>query len=253
MTNPTEDKLPTDWAFLCDLWEDIERFALEHPHHTFLCADDKQRMGWVAFLPAPEGAKNWDEQMKTWTIPHRPLQVKFGREAEFGYLRHLIATAAGRKQMMDELKMRVGSRGWDLRFLELAKHISSWSKDPSTKVGCVIVGPDREIRSTGFNGFPRGIPDTLAHYKDREKKYSLVCHAEANALHHAVRIGVTVKGCTAYCTWAPCSQCAKSLAQSGIAQVVYPADVEIPERWRKDFDLGHEILKNAGVRVHTVT
>ena len=58
---------------------------------------------------------------------------------------------------------------WDIRFLELAKHISGWSKDPSTKVGCIVVGEDREIRSTGFNGFPRGISDDNDRLLDREK------------------------------------------------------------------------------------
>ena len=64
---------------------------------------------------------------------------------------------------------------------ELAGHIAGWSKDPSTKVGCVVVGQDREIRSTGFNGFPRGISDDLDRLTDREQKYPLICHAEENA------------------------------------------------------------------------
>ena len=63
---------------------------------------------------------------------------------------------------------------WDARFLDLAKHISDWSKDPSTKVGCVVVGEDREVRSTGFNGFPRGIEDTAARLNDRSQKLSLI-------------------------------------------------------------------------------
>ena len=66
------------------------------------------------------------------------------------------------------------SEKWDMRFIELAKHISLWSKDPSTKVGCVVVGEDREIRSTGFNGFPRGIDDDEDRLMDREKKYPLI-------------------------------------------------------------------------------
>ena len=82
---------------------------------------------------------------------------------------------------------------WDVRFIELAKHISLWSKDPSTKVGCVVVGEDREIRSTGFNGFPRGIDDDDERLMDREKKYPLICHAEENAIMHAARIGVSLK------------------------------------------------------------
>ena len=79
---------------------------------------------------------------------------------------------------------------WDQRFLDLAAHIAGWSKDPSTKVGCVVVGEDREIRSTGFNGFPRGISDDNDRLTDREKKYPLICHAEENAIMHAARIGV---------------------------------------------------------------
>ena len=88
--------------------------------------------------------------------------------------------------------MRAVSNKWDIRFLELAKHISGWSKDPSTKVGCVVVGEDREIRSTGFNGFPRGISDDNERLTDRNQKYPLICHAEENAIMHAARIGVSL-------------------------------------------------------------
>ena len=81
------------------------------------------------------------------------------------------------------------SEKWDRRFLDLASHICGWSKDPSTKVGCVVVGEDREIRSTGFNGFPRGIEDSMERLDDRELKYPLICHAEENAIMHAARFG----------------------------------------------------------------
>jgi dCMP deaminase len=141
---------------------------------------------------------------------------------------------------------------WDARFLRLALHIAEWSKDPSTKVGCVVVGPDREIRSTGFNGFPRGIDDTAERLGDRNKKYPLVCHAEENAIMHAARIGVSLKGCIAYVTWPPCTRCARSLIQAGISEIFYPAALEIPERWREDFDISSAMLDEAGVCVRTV-
>jgi dCMP deaminase len=141
---------------------------------------------------------------------------------------------------------------WDARFTRLALHISSWSKDPSTKVGCVVVGPDREIRSTGFNGFPRGIEDTAARLQDREQKYPLVCHAEENAIMHAARIGVSLKGCIAYVTWPPCTRCARSLIQAGISQVAYPAGLEIPERWAQDFEISGAMLQEAGLVTRTV-
>ena len=141
---------------------------------------------------------------------------------------------------------------WDIRFLELAKHISGWSKDPSTKVGCIVVGEDREIRSTGFNGFPRGISDDNDRLLDREKKYPLICHAEENAIMHAARIGVSLKGSTAYVTWPPCSRCARSLIQAGIKEVVYSTAEEVPERWLEDFNISTSMLKEANVLVRPI-
>ena len=141
---------------------------------------------------------------------------------------------------------------WDIRFLELAKHIAGWSKDPSTKVGCIVVGEDREIRSTGFNGFPRGISDDNDRLTDREKKYPLICHAEENAIMHAARIGVSLKGSTAYVTWPPCSRCARSLIQAGIKEVVYSTAEEVPERWLEDFNISTSMLKDANVIVRPI-
>ena len=139
------------------------------------------------------------------------------------------------------------STKWDTRFLGLAKHISGWSKDPSTKVGCVVVGEDREVRSTGFNGFPRGIEDTAERLNNREMKYPMICHAEENAIMHAARIGISLKGCTAYVTWPPCSRCARSLIQAGVLEVVYPADSEIPDRWQEDFEISTSLFNESGV------
>ncbi len=141
---------------------------------------------------------------------------------------------------------------WDIRFLELAKHISSWSKDPSTKVGCIIVGSDREIRSTGFNGFPRGIEDSEERLTNREFKYPFICHAEENAIMHAARIGVSLKDCTAFVTWPPCTRCTRSLIQAGVREVVYPSGLEIPERWRDDFEMGQQMFFEADVKVRDV-
>ncbi len=141
---------------------------------------------------------------------------------------------------------------WDLRFIELAKHIATWSKDPSTQVGCVVVGEDREIRSTGFNGLPRGIEDTAERLSNRELKYPLICHAEENAIMHAARIGVSLKGCSAYVTWPPCTRCARSLVQAGIREVIYPALLDIPERWQADFELSLGLLREARVILRDV-
>lgn len=90
------------------------------------------------------------------------------------------------------------SERWDNHFLGMALYHSKLSKDPSTRVGSVIIGPDREILSAGFNGFPRGIADTHERLHDRDMKLKLVVHAEMNALLAAARTGMRLKGCTLY-------------------------------------------------------
>lgn len=107
---------------------------------------------------------------------------------------------------------------WDKRFLRLCYEIASWSKDPSTKVGSIIVGDKKKILSVGFNGFPRDIFDKEEYYNDREFKLALICHAERNALDNA---DVSVDGATLYSTLYPCNECAKSILQKGISRVVY--------------------------------
>ena len=112
----------------------------------------------------------------------------------------------------------MNGKNWDKRFLELAKLVGSWSKDPSTQVGAVIVDKDKRIVSIGFNGFPKGVEDSEKRLVDREQKYDIIIHAEANALMFA---GKSVEGCTLY-TWPfqPCSRCAGLIIQSGIKRVV---------------------------------
>ena len=102
------------------------------------------------------------------------------------------------------------SEKWDGRFLDLAAHISNWSKDPSTKVGCVVVGPDREIRSTGFNGFPRGIADTDERLSDRNLKYPLICHAEGERYYACSKDWARSERLHSICDMAPMhSMCKK--------------------------------------------
>uniref|UniRef100_UPI0035253B42 deoxycytidylate deaminase n=1 Tax=Salmonella enterica TaxID=28901 RepID=UPI0035253B42 len=101
-------------------------------------------------------------------------------------------------------------------FINLARSVSERSKDRSTKVGCVIVGPDNEIRSTGYNSFPRGINDDAPERHARPEKYLWTEHAERNAIYAAARVGTPLKGCRAYLPWFPCMGCARALVQSGI-------------------------------------
>ena len=137
---------------------------------------------------------------------------------------------------------------WDLRFLKIAHEVQSWSKDPSTKCGCVLV-KDRRVIATGYNGFPANISDSLDRYQNREFKLAAVVHAEKNALFNAAKNGSTTEGCTAYVTWPPCSQCASALIQAGVSKVICPATATAPERWIDNFILAGNLLYEAGVTV----
>ena len=135
---------------------------------------------------------------------------------------------------------------WDVRFMRMAHEVASWSKDPSTKVGCVLV-KDRKIISMGYNGFPRLIEDDLNRLIDREIKYEMTVHAEQNAVITAALHGISTAGSTAYVTFSPCSRCAAVLINAGISTVVVSAADDIPSRWLKNFQLAAELLNEAGI------
>jgi dCMP deaminase len=117
----------------------------------------------------------------------------------------------------------------------LAEEVSSWSKDPSTKIGAIAVGSKGQVLSQGYNGFPRGIEDTISHYEDRETKYKYVVHAEMNVIYNATYNGVSLDGSTLYVTGLPvCSDCAKGVIQVGIKRVVMK-EQEIPLKWVKSW------------------
>jgi dCMP deaminase len=135
---------------------------------------------------------------------------------------------------------------WDRRFLALAAHVATWSKDPSSQVGAVIVRPDKSIASLGFNGFPRGLSDDEALYNDRESKYARVVHAEMNAVLSAHE---PVRGFTLYCSHPVCERCAVHLIQTGLARVVWPDDVafSFQERWAESTRRSVALFTEAGI------
>ena len=142
---------------------------------------------------------------------------------------------------------------WDLRFLELAQHISSWSKDPSTKVGAVIADPNNVVCGMGYNGFPRGVKDYPERYNTRELKYQYIVHAELNAILNA---NVPLHGCTIY-VWptlmipAVCPECCKSVIQAGIKEVVCLSGDTSP-RWQAMAEISRSMLQEAGVRMRAI-
>ena len=136
---------------------------------------------------------------------------------------------------------------WVLRFVDLAAHFASWSKDPSTKCGCVLTRGKHGIVGYGYNGFAPGVSDDPALYADREKKYRRVVHSEPNAILAAR--GRKVDTCY---TWPfpPCSQCAALLIRAGVEAVVAPLPTpELRERWRDSLTDAAEQFDDAGVDV----
>ncbi len=141
---------------------------------------------------------------------------------------------------------RVKQARWDRYFLTVAQAVSTASKDPSTKVGAVIVRPDKTMASFGYNGFPRGIADTDERLNNREVKYDLVVHGEINAIHTARE---PLHGYTLY-TWPfiTCKRCSLHVIQAGIKRVVAP---ELPdhlkERWAASVRDAGKLYDEAGV------
>lgn len=135
---------------------------------------------------------------------------------------------------------------WDEKGIGLAKHIATWSKDPSTQAGAVILDGEHRVASLGYNGFPRGVKDLPERLTNREVKYRMVVHAESNALLFARG---PVRGGTIY-VWPfmPCATCAAKLIQAGIARVVAPpTPPDLAERWGADLEITKQMFHEAGV------
>lgn len=135
---------------------------------------------------------------------------------------------------------------WNQRFMDLAHHVAGWSKDPSTRVGAVIVNDKKQVLSLGYNGFPRGVHDCAERYNDRSTKLQFVAHAERNALDNAY---IDVDGATLYSTLYPCSECAKGIIQRGIRQVVTSKDWHDSHADRFRFDVTQQMFEEADVEV----
>jgi dCMP deaminase len=139
-------------------------------------------------------------------------------------------------------------REWDQRFLQLARVVAGWSKDPSTKVGAVAVR-DRRILATGYNGLPVHVGDDPERLANRELRLAMTVHAEANVIAYAARHGVCLNGAALYIfPLMACSQCAAQLIQAGLSRIIVPNLVE-PLRWQESFERARLMLIEAGVAV----
>jgi dCMP deaminase len=138
---------------------------------------------------------------------------------------------------------------WDLRWMRIAHEVSTWSHDPSTKVGAVIVRPNKSLCSTGTNGFPQSMPDTPEYYLNRDEKYSRIIHAEMNAVAFAA--DPSLKGYTLYTyPFLTCDRCFVFMVQKGITRFVAPiANADQLTRWGSAFEKVRKYAKEVNVEL----
>lgn len=137
---------------------------------------------------------------------------------------------------------------WDKRYLDLVELVASWSRDPSTKFGCVIVDSSNVVVSLGYNGFSKGFLDTDDRWQDRDFKLRHVIHAEENALLHAPK---DLTSHTLYINMMPCSSCMGKIAQKGVMKVVcYEPTEDYLSRWSIDEPL--QIALECGVQIKQI-
>jgi dCMP deaminase len=144
---------------------------------------------------------------------------------------------------------------WNTYFFNFLDVIKQKSKDPSTKVGCVIVGKNNEVISTGFNGFPMKVLEKPSRY-ERPVKYFYIEHAERNAVYLAARRGVPLEGSRIYLQWHPCADCARAIIQAGIEEVWIDGSrydpynpTEADRRWEESISAAQDMFEEARIRI----
>ena len=141
---------------------------------------------------------------------------------------------------------------WVEYFRTLAHTVKLKSKDENTQIGAIIVGKDKEIVSTGYNSFPRGLDDNIRERQQRPEKYFWFEHAERNAIYNAARIGVSTKGCTMYLSCGiPCSDCARGIINAGITRIFCErgGSTSNAPKWDESAERSWEMFDEAGVNV----
>jgi len=139
---------------------------------------------------------------------------------------------------------------WDELFMSMVFLVSMKSKDPSTHIGAVIVGPDNEVRSIGYNGLPRNVNDYIDRLMPQEKYYWFE-HAERNAIYNATLMGVSLKNSKMYTNGVPCADCARAVIQSGIKEVIVHNEWNNNNdpKWNESCNIGKEMLLESGVNI----
>lgn len=140
---------------------------------------------------------------------------------------------------------------WDSLYMTMAYLVAMKSKDMFTHVGAVIVGKDNEVRSVGYNSFPRGIDDGVLERQERPEKYSWFSHAEANSVYNAALVGIPIKGCRMYTNGIPCNMCMHAVLNSGIIEVIVDQawDESNYNQWKKQAERSRIAFSEAGIKL----
>ena len=138
---------------------------------------------------------------------------------------------------------------WDVWFMKQVYLAAEKSKDPSTKIGAVLVR-DNHVISSGYNGFPRKVRDKKRRSLKREIKYEFVVHAEDNAVLAAALFGISTLGTTLYTQGIPCCECAKSVIQGGVKEIVVHKQWSMGHsRWKESCKISSIMFKEAGIPI----
>lgn len=143
---------------------------------------------------------------------------------------------------------------WNQRYMQMAKEVSLWSKDPNTKIGAVAVGSKGQILSQGYNGFPRGILDNHDRLNDRETKYKFVVHAEMNVIYNATYSGVSLDGAKLFVYGLPvCNECCKGIIQVGIKEVYVAQEcIDLRPHWFESWMQSLDMFNEVGIKVFAI-
>ena len=143
----------------------------------------------------------------------------------------------------------LAQKRWDEYFIGLCIYAAKKSKDRSTKLGAVIVGPENQVLSMGYNGFPRGVDDEQEEYHERPLKYLITEHAERNAIYNAALSGISLRGSTLYLPFepTPCCRCTRGVIQAGVVSIV-GTTIKFTgkgKQWDEDLAFANQMLKQA--------
>jgi dCMP deaminase len=138
---------------------------------------------------------------------------------------------------------------WDERWMGMARHVATFSKDRSRKTGCCVVSQDNIQLTFGWNGFPRNINDDISSRHIRPSKYLWTEHGERNAIYNAAKKGIALEGAKIYIDWYPCGDCARAIVQSGIVEVIGIEPDWSDPRYADDFKFVKELFEECGVTV----